>query len=82
VLRGEIDELAALLVRMQKARSTWPGQHRNGDAWLHPPAVAQPVSFAHHLLACGEMFAHAERLDAPPEPAAAGAAAQPAPATR
>jgi len=63
-LRGEIDALAALLVQMQQAllevaaantETVMPG-------FTHLQ-VAQPVSFAHHLLAYVEMFARdAERL--------------------
>ncbi|MEN9890554.1 MAG: argininosuccinate lyase, partial [Pseudomonadota bacterium] len=63
-LRGEIDALAGLLVDMQRAlvdvaekntETVMPG-------FTHLQ-VAQPVSFAHHLLAYVEMFARdAERL--------------------
>ena len=63
-LRGEIDALAGLLVEMQRALV--------GVAALHTETVmpgfthlqvAQPVSFAHHLLAYVEMFSRdAERL--------------------
>jgi argininosuccinate lyase len=63
-LRGEIDALAGLLTEMQRslvevaaknAETVMPG-------FTHLQ-VAQPVSFAHHLLAYVEMFARdAERL--------------------
>ena len=63
-LRGEIDALATLLTQMQKAlldvaaantETVMPG-------FTHLQ-VAQPVSFAHHLLAYVEMFSRdAERL--------------------
>jgi argininosuccinate lyase len=63
-LRGEIDALATLLAQMQRAlldvaaantETVMPG-------FTHLQ-VAQPVSFAHHLLAYLEMFARdAERL--------------------
>jgi len=63
-LRGEIDEIAPLLAEMQRAllhvaqsnvETVMPG-------YTHLQ-VAQPVSFAHHLLAYVEMFARdAERV--------------------
>jgi len=63
-LRGEIDALAVLLTEMQ--RSLVEVAARNADTvmpgFTHLQ-VAQPVSFAHHLLAYVEMFARdAERL--------------------
>ncbi|HTP72012.1 MAG TPA: lyase family protein, partial [Burkholderiaceae bacterium] len=63
-LRGEIDALAALLLQLQKA--LLEGAAANVDTvmpgFTHLQ-VAQPVSFAHHLLAYVEMFARdAERL--------------------
>ena len=63
-LRGEIDALAALLLQLQK--SLLEGAAANVDTvmpgFTHLQ-VAQPVSFAHHLLAYVEMFARdAERL--------------------
>ncbi|MEY2653851.1 MAG: hypothetical protein RLZZ524_879 [Pseudomonadota bacterium] len=63
-LRGEIDAIAVLLVDMQRALVHVAGE--NVDAILPGFThlqVAQPVSFAHHLLAYVEMFARdAERL--------------------
>jgi argininosuccinate lyase len=63
-LRSEIDEIAPLLVEMQRALVHVAAQHvatvMPGYTHLQ---VAQPVSFAHHLLAYVEMFARdAERL--------------------
>jgi argininosuccinate lyase len=63
-LRGEIDQLAPLLVQMQRALVELAA--RNADTvmpgFTHLQ-VAQPVSFGHHLLAYVEMFARdAERL--------------------
>jgi argininosuccinate lyase len=63
-LRGEIDALATLLTEMQ--RSLVEVAARNAETvmpgFTHLQ-VAQPVSFAHHLLAYVEMFARdAERL--------------------
>jgi argininosuccinate lyase len=63
-LRDEIDGLAPLLVEMQRALVELAAQH---DETVMPGfthmQVAQPVSFAHHLLAYVEMFARdAERL--------------------
>ncbi|MEK8050233.1 argininosuccinate lyase [Ideonella sp. DXS22W] len=63
-LRGEIDALAELLVDMQRALV---GVAEKNTATVMPGfthlQVAQPVSFAHHLLAYVEMFARdAERL--------------------
>jgi len=63
-LRGEIDGLAALLVDMQKSLVELAAQHTETvmPGFTHLQ-VAQPVSFAHHLLAYVEMFARdAERL--------------------
>jgi argininosuccinate lyase len=63
-LRGEIDQIAALLADMQRALVHVAAQNVDvilpGFTHLQ---VAQPVSFAHHLLAYVEMFARdAERL--------------------
>ena len=63
-LRGEIDQLAPLLVQMQRALVELAARHA---ATVMPGfthlQVAQPVSFGHHLLAYVEMFARdAERL--------------------
>ena len=63
-LRGEIDALALLLVALQRALVELAAQHTNTvmPGFTHLQ-VAQPVSFAHHLLAYVEMFARdAERL--------------------
>ena len=63
-LRGEIDALAGLLVDMQRALVGVASQHTTTvmPGFTHLQ-VAQPVSFAHHLLAYVEMFARdAERL--------------------
>jgi argininosuccinate lyase len=63
-LRGEIDQLAPLLVQMQLALVALAAQHSDTvmPGFTHMQ-VAQPVSFAHHLLAYVEMFARdAERL--------------------
>ena len=63
-LRGEVDQLAVLLVGMQRALVTAADPHTETilAGYTHLQ-VAQPVSFAHHLLAYGEMFARdAERL--------------------
>ena len=63
-LRGEVDQLAVLLVRMQRALVTAADPHTETilAGYTHLQ-VAQPVSFAHHLLAYVEMFARdAERL--------------------
>ncbi|WP_300438166.1 argininosuccinate lyase [Zoogloea sp.] len=63
-LRGEIDKLAALLGAMQHALVELAAQHADTvmPGFTHMQ-VAQPVSFAHHLLAYVEMFARdAERL--------------------
>ncbi|HNG78189.1 MAG TPA: argininosuccinate lyase, partial [Burkholderiaceae bacterium] len=63
-LRGEIDAIALLLTDMQ--RSLVAVAEKNVDVILPGFThlqVAQPVSFAHHLLAYVEMFARdAERL--------------------
>jgi argininosuccinate lyase len=63
-LRGEIDQLAPLLAQMQLALVEVAAQHSHTvmPGFTHMQ-VAQPVSFAHHLLAYVEMFARdAERL--------------------
>ncbi len=63
-LRGEIDALQALLAGMQRALVELAAQHTDTvmPGFTHLQ-VAQPVSFAHHLLAYVEMFARdAERL--------------------
>jgi argininosuccinate lyase len=63
-LRGEIDEIAVLLVEMQNALLSVAERHTETvmPGYTHLQ-VAQPISFAHHLLAYVEMFARdAERL--------------------
>jgi argininosuccinate lyase len=63
-LRGEIDRLAPLLAEMQRALVDLADGHAETvmPGFTHLQ-VAQPVSFAHHLLAYVEMFARdAERL--------------------
>ncbi len=63
-LRGEIDQLALLLAAMQRALVELAARHSDTvmPGYTHMQ-VAQPVSFAHHLLAYAEMFARdAERL--------------------
>jgi len=63
-LRGEIDATAGLLVEMQQALLHVAAQHTDTvmPGFTHMQ-VAQPVSFAHHMLAYVEMFARdAERL--------------------
>ncbi len=63
-LRGEIDKLALLLNAMQQALVELAAAHTETvmPGYTHMQ-VAQPVSFAHHLLAYVEMFARdAERL--------------------
>jgi argininosuccinate lyase len=63
-LRGEIDEIAVLLVEMQNALLSVADRHTETvmPGYTHLQ-VAQPISFAHHLLAYVEMFARdAERL--------------------
>ena len=63
-LRGEIDRLETLLVAMQQALVELASGHADTvmPGYTHMQ-VAQPVSFAHHLLAYVEMFARdAERL--------------------
>ncbi|NRF70823.1 argininosuccinate lyase [Aquincola sp. S2] len=63
-LRGEIDRIAPLLGDMQRAMVELAAQHADTvmPGFTHLQ-VAQPVSFAHHLLAYVEMFARdAERL--------------------
>jgi argininosuccinate lyase len=63
-LRGEIDGLAGLLAGMQRALVELAAQHAETvmPGYTHMQ-VAQPVSFAHHLLAYVEMFARdGERL--------------------
>jgi argininosuccinate lyase len=63
-LRSEIDALAPLLLQMQRALVDVAALHTDTvmPGFTHLQ-VAQPVSFAHHLLAYVEMFARdAERL--------------------
>ncbi len=63
-LRGEIDKIALLLADMQRALVTLAADHTETvmPGFTHMQ-VAQPVSFAHHLLAYVEMFARdAERM--------------------
>ena len=63
-LRGEIDQLGLLLADMQRALVAMAALHTDTvmPGFTHMQ-VAQPVSFAHHLLAYVEMFARdAERL--------------------
>ncbi len=63
-LRGEIDTIAPLLVAMQRSLVDLAAAHTHTvmPGFTHLQ-VAQPVSFAHHLLAYVEMFARdAERL--------------------
>ena len=63
-LRGEIDALALLLLDLQRALVELAAHHTDTvmPGFTHLQ-VAQPVSFAHHLLAYVEMFARdAERL--------------------
>ncbi len=63
-LRGEIDQLAPLLVKLQRALVELAARHAGTvmPGFTHLQ-VAQPVSFGHHLLAYVEMFARdAERL--------------------
>jgi argininosuccinate lyase len=63
-LRGELDALATLLVQMQRALLGVAAVHTETvmPGFTHLQ-VAQPVTFAHHLLAYVEMFARdAERL--------------------
>lgn len=63
-LRGEIDRLQPLLAQMQLALVNLAAEHADTvmPGFTHLQ-VAQPVSFAHHLLAYVEMFARdAERL--------------------
>ncbi len=63
-LRGEIDRIALLLAAMQRALVELAAGHADTvmPGYTHMQ-VAQPVSFAHHLLAYVEMFARdGERL--------------------
>ena len=63
-LRDEIDAIGALLAELQRALVELAEQHVETimPGFTHLQ-VAQPVSFAHHLLAYVEMFARdAERL--------------------
>ncbi|WP_348755071.1 argininosuccinate lyase [uncultured Aquincola sp.] len=63
-LRGEIDALLPLLAQMQRALVSVADQNTETilPGFTHMQ-VAQPVSFAHHMLAYVEMFARdAERL--------------------
>ncbi len=63
-LRGEIDALAPLLAQMQRSLLSVAEPHTETILpGLTHLQVAQPVSFAHHLLAYVEMFSRdAERL--------------------
>jgi argininosuccinate lyase len=64
-LRDELDLIADLLAALQKALLDVAAQHTQTilPGFTHLQ-VAQPVSFAHHLLAYVEMFARdAERMD-------------------
>ena len=63
-LRDEIEVIGALLAQLQRALVELAGQHVETvmPCFTHLQ-VAQPVSFAHHLLAYVEMFARdAERM--------------------
>jgi argininosuccinate lyase len=63
-LRGEVDGLAGLLADLQRALVELAAKHTDTvmPGFTHLQ-VAQPVSFAHHLLAYVEMFARdGERL--------------------
>ncbi|MBK1614251.1 argininosuccinate lyase [Rubrivivax gelatinosus] len=63
-LRGEIDGLSTLFIELQRALVELAAGHTETvmPGFTHMQ-VAQPVSFAHHLLAYVEMFARdAERL--------------------
>ncbi|HMN75714.1 MAG TPA: argininosuccinate lyase [Burkholderiaceae bacterium] len=63
-LRDELDVIAELLARMQRALIELAARHTETilPGFTHLQ-VAQPVSFAHHLLAYVEMFARdAERI--------------------
>ena len=63
-LRSEIDLISALLIELQKALIAAAADHTETilPGFTHLQ-VAQPVSFAHHLLAYVEMFARdAERM--------------------
>jgi argininosuccinate lyase len=63
-LRGELDLIGELLVDLQKALIAAAAEHTETilPGFTHLQ-VAQPVSFAHHLLAYVEMFARdAERM--------------------
>jgi argininosuccinate lyase len=63
-LRDEIEAIGALLAQLQRALVELAGQHVETvmPGFTHLQ-VAQPVSFAHHLLAYVEMFARdAERM--------------------
>ena len=63
-LRDEIESIGALLAQLQRALVELAGQHVETvmPGFTHLQ-VAQPVSFAHHLLAYVEMFARdAERM--------------------
>ncbi|MCY7316499.1 MAG: argininosuccinate lyase [Rubrivivax sp.] len=57
-LRGEVDQLGLLLADLQRALVAVAAQHTDTvmPGYTHLQ-VAQPVSFAHHLLAYVEMFA-------------------------
>jgi argininosuccinate lyase len=63
-LRGEIDKITVLLADMQRALVQVAAEHSQTvmPGFTHMQ-VAQPVSFAHHLLAYVEMFSRdAERM--------------------
>ena len=63
-LRGEIDKIAVLMADMQRALVNVAAEHADTvmPGFTHMQ-VAQPVSFAHHLLAYVEMFARdADRM--------------------
>ena len=56
-VRGQCDAAVDGLTRADAgARRAGRGGGRSGDAGLHPPAVAQPVTWGHHMLAYVEML--------------------------
>jgi argininosuccinate lyase len=80
-LRGEIDKLGVLLADMQRALVNVAAEHTQTvmPGFTHMQ-VAQPVSFAHHLLAYVEMFCArrrtpGRRAQTPRQPVAPGRAA-------